>query len=595
MQRIPNGLKCNINCSRKYGNIFSQWCNICKSWKDELRKLCRYKKQWDKINWKEIDTIDFPHSSTCSYEAISKVFCCLSMRFPEHWKSILDFDFYVQTLNNASFIERRWLKDTVDTHLLEANGILLTANMGYGKSSIISNIYCKKTDTFDFRNVPNSLALLYQLNFKRIFKDSGNLFNDFLPVFEVLCTIQNPIDNAHLIEVSQIDENSKRRQLETLLGNELGHFLKFEDGKISFLHKSISDFLTDERRNKLKFFVHKENGHKLFAEYLLGKFKIISTSKTNLTELIHHVAMSKNFEFETRLFSFVRDLLSRDKMLHLELLYQVVWKYNDYHTTDLLLKYIGVAAINTVNTMNQSPAFIAASQENDMHLNAFHLAVEHGQLDIVKLLLNYNKSFADTHSLYKASEKGHTQILKLLLDTGSKDECLPCNGMFYWLPLLSNRQQQTIKFDKIRSGLTLNQDVHIKTFFYDDWRLIICETALNTAVRNGHLEIVKKLLREKFSAINCTTYDGKTPLMTAVRYNRTDIFYHLYLNGANLTTKCVHSFNIYELRSTLDISEVDLLTTEQCPVGATLAHVIAMHVEVTTKTSIHTFKEMDEV
>ncbi|CAG2254864.1 unnamed protein product [Mytilus edulis] len=1063
LQQIPIGF-CNINCSRKYGNGFSRWCNICRSWKDELHKLCRYKKQWDKINWKEIDTIDFPHSTPDSYEAISKVFVrnvhqfrqgiyqdlgaimslfmnmktfsidnqilidiqrhrndsfahnykvsvgetekrlclqsfirilkvpnifckesskvalslleslassegvptchlqrqaaretlilvrdgidqlspctdlqivafvsardtfkdrinkiilestikpkivtknlilsktrtvfkflslplllmyitisfisrqkmdpsyegCYSMRFSEHWKTDLDFDFYVQTLNNESFVERRWLKDIIDKQLLEANGILLTAQMGYGKSSIISNIvcanslsvwydfrkqilayhfcrydmettvnagtfirniasaivkrypemgnailaddvasnflygtrcnkdpiscfemsilnplrgqwlnqnfiilidaldecdtagrntlfhflltqiqrfpsnfkfiltsrkieninrnfqflnekvrqvylnasdpfnlndvkqyvritskltepqiskltkaadgnflhvklylqYCRKSDTFDFRNVPNSLALLYQLNFNRIFKDSESLFYDFLPVFEVLCTIQNPIDKDQLIEVSQIEGTSNRRQLETLLGNELGHFLKFEDGKMSFFHKSIIDFLTDESRSKLHIFVHKENGHKLFAEYLLGKLKMNLTSKPNLIEIIHHVAMCSNAKYESMLSVYVRDLLSRDKSLHLQLLYQVVWKYNDYNTTELLLKYIGVDAINTVNTMNQSPAFIAASQgnemtlkcllhsgansafsvvydysaieathyirdqnmqfysnisanhdtvtlckyiffcgytllhiatqnghnyvaemllrqykalvylENDMHLNAFHLAVENGHLDIVKLFLHYNNSFADTNSLYKASENGHESILKLLLENGSKDLCLLCNGTFYWLPLLSNRQQQTIKVDKIRSDLTNHQDVHMKTFFYDDWRLITCETALNAAVRNGYFEIVKTLLRESSSTIDCTTYDGKTPLMTAVRYNRTNMFYHLYLNGANKAKKCVHAYDFFLVQSKLGRSELLLLTAEQCPVGATVAHVIAMH------------------
>ena len=373
--------------------------------------------------------------------------------------------------------------------------------------------YCKKTDTFDFRNVPNSLAKLYQLNFDRVFKDSENLFNDFLPVFEVLSTIQNPIGIDQLLEVSQIHGNSKKRKFETLLGNELGHFLKFEDGKMSFLHKSIIDFLTDERRNKLQFFVHKENGHKLFAEYLLGKLKMNSISKHNLIELIHHVAMNKNVKYENMLSGYIKDLMKKDKRLKLELLYQVVWKYNHYHTTELLLKYIGVAAINTSNAMNQSPSFIAASQgnektlkcllnngayasvsvdyayssiqstfyvrdknmqfysnvstnhdiiklckyiyfcgynvfhiaaqnghkhvtemllrqfknlvysENDMHLNAFHLAAEHGHLGIVHILLNYDKSFADMHSLYKASEKGHRQIVKLLIDNGLKDEC----------------------------------------------------------------------------------------------------------------------------------------------------------------------------
>ncbi|VDI10522.1 Hypothetical predicted protein [Mytilus galloprovincialis] len=1066
LQQIPVGSKCTINCSRQHGNDFSQWCNICRAWKAELHKLCRCENQWKKIKWKEIDTIDFPHSTPDSYEAISKMFVrdarqfrqgifqdlgaiislfmnmtifaiddlvvkdiqryrnhsfahnyrisvdetekklclqsfirilkvqniyrkesaktavellgellstegiparllhhqaaretlilvresidqlspsadsqivafvsardtfqnrinnmilestikqtrvtknlispktrtvlkylslpllllyitisfislqkmdpsnegCYSMRFSEHWKSDLDFDFYVQTLNNQSFIERRWLHDIVNTHLLETNGILLTADMGYGKSSVISNLvcadsssvwydirkqvlayhfcrydmdmsvsagtfirnlasaivkhypemgnailadfvaseflygtrcfndpiscfemsilnplrghwtnqkfiiiidaldecdttgrntlfnflltqtprfpsnfkfiltsrnvknidryshfldmnvmnvylntsdsrnlndvkqyvretskltepqistltkaangnflhvklylqYCKKTDTFDFRNVPNSLALFYQLNFNRIFKDSENLYFDFLPVFEVLCTVQNPIDKDQLIEVSKIDGNSKKRKLEMLLGNELGHFLKFENGKMSFLHKSIIDFLTDEKRNKMQFFVHKENGHKLFAEYLLGKLKMNVTSKHNLIELIHHVAMSRNPKFKSMLLGYVRDLLSKDHMLHTKLLYEVVWKYNDYHTTELLLECIGDSAVNSVNSMNQSPAFIAASQgnektlkcllhnganhsfsvvhnyssiidssynnqtthihtsisashdivqmckyvyfcgynvfhvavqnghqyvvemilrqyrslihtETDMHLNAFHLAVENGHFGIVKLLLNDNKGFSDTYSLYKASEKGYEQILKLLLGTGSKDECLPCTGKFYWLPLLSNRQQQTIKYNKIRSELTYHQDVYIKTFFYDDWRLITCDTAFNAAVRNGHLEIVKILLLETFSAINCTTYDGKTSLMTAVRYNRTEIFNLLYLSGADLKTKCHHvydNFNILSLHSKLNLLELELLTSEQCPIGATVAHVIAMH------------------
>ncbi|CAG2254870.1 unnamed protein product [Mytilus edulis] len=222
-----------------------------------------------------------------------------------------------------------------------------------------------------------------------------------------------------------------------------------------------------------------------------------------------------------------------------------------------------------------------------MHLNAFHLAVEHGHLDIVKLLINYNKSFADTHSLYKASEKGHASILNLLLDTGLKDECLPCNGVFYWIPLLSNRQQQTIKVDKIRPGLTSDQDIYIKTFFYDDWRLITCETALNTAIRNGHFEIVMMLINELANTIDCTTYDGKTPLMTAVRYNRTGVFYHLYLNGANVSQTCDHAFDFLLLTSKLDLSELSFLSDEQCPVGATVAHIIAMHGNVDMMEFMH--------
>ncbi|CAG2248702.1 unnamed protein product [Mytilus edulis] len=61
---------CMLNCSRKYGHAFGKWCTVCIDWKNDLKKLNRYKNHWDRINWKEIDTIDFPHS----FEEMAKVF-----------------------------------------------------------------------------------------------------------------------------------------------------------------------------------------------------------------------------------------------------------------------------------------------------------------------------------------------------------------------------------------------------------------------------------------------------------------------------------------------------------------------------------------
>jgi ankyrin repeat protein len=43
------------------------------------------------------------------------------------------------------------------------------------------------------------------------------------------------------------------------------------------------------------------------------------------------------------------------------------------------------------------------------------------------------------------------------------------------------------------------------------------------AMSEQYLE-VNILMKEEDNALRCTTYDGKTPLMTAVRYNRTEIF-----------------------------------------------------------------------
>ncbi|CAG2247294.1 unnamed protein product [Mytilus edulis] len=61
---------CNIDCSRKFGHVFRRWCLVCLTWKNELHKLNRFKNHWDRINWKEIDTVDFP----LSFEEMAKVF-----------------------------------------------------------------------------------------------------------------------------------------------------------------------------------------------------------------------------------------------------------------------------------------------------------------------------------------------------------------------------------------------------------------------------------------------------------------------------------------------------------------------------------------
>ena len=214
--------------------------------------------------------------------------------------------------------------------------------------------------------------------------------------------------------------------------------------------------------------------------------------------------------------------------------------------------------------------------ENDMHLNAFHLAVENGHFEIMNMFLKMNSSLADIISLYQASKNGYQHIVQTLLSYGVIDQCVPCNGTIYWLPLFSNRKQQG---DKINNLKTEYGTFPVKTYFYDDWRLITCETALSAAVRNGHLDVVSILMKEEDNALICTTYDGKTPLMTAVRYNRTEIFKLLHTKKSTMLYKCEHSFNIFDIyfQTKLDNSEKAELITERCPSGASVVHLLAMY------------------
>jgi hypothetical protein len=57
----------------------------------------------------------------------------------------------------------------------------------------------------------------------------------------------------------------------------------------------------------------------------------------NIAELIHHVAMSGNSDYETMLFAYVKSLLQKDTQLKLKLLFQLVRDYNSYNTLELIL------------------------------------------------------------------------------------------------------------------------------------------------------------------------------------------------------------------------------------------------------------------
>ncbi|CAG2226100.1 unnamed protein product [Mytilus edulis] len=66
----------------------------------------------------------------------------MSMRFQHQWKSAIDFDFYIQELNSSSLIERFWLEPVLTSSLNKKTHVLLSANIGYGKSTTVSQIMC---------------------------------------------------------------------------------------------------------------------------------------------------------------------------------------------------------------------------------------------------------------------------------------------------------------------------------------------------------------------------------------------------------------------------------------------------------------------
>lgn len=72
------------------------------------------------------------------------------------------------------------------------------------------------------------------------------------------------------------------------------------------------------------------------------------------------------------------------------------------------------------------------SMVNGAHLTAIQIAAENGHLEVVKMLYE-SGAIADQTALHHAAANNRLDVVNYLLDIGVKDECLPCNGSFYWL------------------------------------------------------------------------------------------------------------------------------------------------------------------
>ncbi|OWF43980.1 Ankyrin repeat and SOCS box protein 3 [Mizuhopecten yessoensis] len=188
--------------------------------------------------------------------------------------------------------------------------------------------------------------------------------------------------------------------------------------------------------------------------------------------------------------------------------------------------------------------------ENGLGLNAVHLAAEHGHTDILDKFLDINSTLADQHSLYLASKNGHLRSVLSLLKHGAKDTCVQCEDNFHWIANNTKRMQWH-PCSNITDGtecdialLTHYDEVDNVTFVLnDDERLIKCTTALEVAVQRGHTKIVSQLLSQTTHALYCREYGGRTPLLTAIKYNRSEILDIIVEKGGSFSDKCEHVFN----------------------------------------------------
>ncbi|XP_052070270.1 uncharacterized protein LOC127709026 isoform X3 [Mytilus californianus] len=148
----------------------------------------------------------------------------------------------------------------------------------------------------------------------------------------------------------------------------------------------------------------------------------------------------------------------------------------------------------------------------------------------MKLFLKYNSSFADFYSLYQSALQGEYAAVEMILGY-IDDMCQPCVPEIYTELLEYNLTSETgqIKFHGLHQ--------------YEKWfvnldNVFNCESALNAAVRNGYVDIMKLLISKSIYTVNCPSFDGSIPLMTAVKYNQTELFKILFVVGTNKLHRC---------------------------------------------------------
>ena len=236
---------------------------------------------------------------------------------------------------------------------------------------------------------------------------------------------------------------------------------------------------------------------------------------------------------------------------------------------------------------------------NGAHLNAMQIAAEHGHLNVVRTLYEAG-AVADQTALHHAAANNRMDVVNFLLDIGLKDDCLRCDGFFYWLNSKHRFPSTTILLsppfkDYCSHIRIINNDVakmcidYEKKWpdetkkLYDDSHLIFCHSALHAAVAGGHDKVVTRLLSENHSALNCHDYSGRTPLHEAVRKNDSTIVNILLDKHPQMVKyKCKHWQEVD--KTLVKFEELAEYNADVCHCGYTPLHLAARygHLEVAT-------------
>ena len=142
-----------------------------------------------------------------------------------------------------------------------------------------------------------------------------------------------------------------------------------------------------------------------------------------------------------------------------------------------------------------------------------HAAARKGSLKSAELLMNNTDSSSNNmFGFHLGAIYNHSDVLKLFLENGVRDKCMPCN-----------KNNDILKF----SNSSISQ--------YFEY---FCGSVLNIAVGKKNQKMVKMLLSYGKETLECKSLAGLTPLMQAVERKDSRIVTLLLDEGADVKAQC---------------------------------------------------------
>lgn len=494
-------------------------------------------------------------------------------------------------------------------------------------------------DNFILRSSYTTFEDLFEEQLTRIF--DRNVFESLsvIKTFEVLCATMEPLHVEELIKIANLTQYQMVGAL-AIIGKELSHFIRRANDKISLIHKSLAEYLTNESRKTDRFYVSKKNGCVLIGKYwldILRQHK--SFTNISVVDFASYIACSSDEGIRKTFLHYGKTHAKEFSDAYI--LHQAAAKLNSEAAMSLILDLFSLRSVDETDDGNITASYVAAAFGNHLSLkalldrnsnvnfirlglsyinetvdmlhfcktfafweysllniaaqnghyetvqtllrhnvnishqtsfgsNSFLLAVENGHARLVRdFLIKFKSNFSSSlnQALYLSAKNGYLDLVDLLLYHGAEDFCPLCNSSQYWTTFHQTRLQ------------AINSGEQLQTYdfaFLEDRRFIRCESVLEIAIQNGHTDIIQRLLGKGNNTLRCREAGGRTPVFTALKFKRTEIFKILVQRGINKQDRCLYRRGRVDAIDFNERERKDYLE-KTCPYNVTLSYYLAFY------------------